>query len=167
MFNSLGWGEVLILLLVGLVIFGPEKLPQLTKDAAKVLRQVRGIAQSARTQLKSELGPEFGDIDFQSLNPKSFVRKHLLEDFDDPFGEDDDEPAPAERADSATATDSPAGQPAAAGTAAAGTAADTAAAGAAATTAIPVGDGARPQPAVATATASADGIAVPYDMDAT
>ncbi|MGI8696590.1 MAG: sec-independent translocase [Mycobacteriales bacterium] len=158
MFNSLGWGEVLILLLVGLVIFGPEKLPQLTKDAAKVLRQVRGIAQGARTQLKSELGPEFGDIDFQSLNPKSFVRKHLLEDFDDPFGEDDDEPAPAERADSATATDSPAGQPAAAGTAAAG---------AAATTAIPVGDGARPQPAVATATASADGIAVPYDMDAT
>lgn len=92
MFNSIGWGEILILVVIGLVIFGPDRLPQLSKDAAKMLRQVRNVAQGARTHLKSELGPEFGDLDFDSLNPKSFVRKHLLEDFDDPFGTND-EPA--------------------------------------------------------------------------
>ncbi len=89
MFNSIGWGELMILAVIALIIFGPDKLPNLAKDAAKMLRQVRDLAQGARTQLKSELGPEFGDIDLQDLNPKAFVRKHLLDDLDDPFDEAD------------------------------------------------------------------------------
>lgn len=89
MFNSIGWGELMVLAVIALIIFGPDKLPNVAKDAAKLLKQVRDMAQGARTQLKSELGPEFGDIDIDSLNPKTFVRKHLLEDLDDPF---DDEP---------------------------------------------------------------------------
>jgi sec-independent protein translocase protein TatB len=82
-FGSLGWSEILALLAVALFIFGPDKLPQVARDAAKMLRNLRDMAQGARTQLRSELGPEFGDFDFNSLNPKTFVRKHLFEDDDD------------------------------------------------------------------------------------
>jgi sec-independent protein translocase protein TatB len=80
MFGSLGLGEILTLLVVGLIVFGPDKLPQVARDAARVLRQLRAMAQGASGQLRSELGPEFADLDLDSLNPKTFVRKHLLGD---------------------------------------------------------------------------------------
>jgi sec-independent protein translocase protein TatB len=88
-FSSLGWGEIFVLGMLALIIFGPERLPGLAKDAAKALKQLRETAQGARSQLKSELGPEFADVDLDSLNPKTFVRKHLLEGLDDdPFSDD-------------------------------------------------------------------------------
>jgi sec-independent protein translocase protein TatB len=80
MFGSLGWGEVLALVVIALFVFGPDKLPKVARDAGRMLRQLREMANGARTQLKSELGPEFADLDFDSLNPRTFVRKHLFED---------------------------------------------------------------------------------------
>jgi sec-independent protein translocase protein TatB len=82
-FGSLGWPEMLTLLVVALLIFGPDKLPSVVKDAAGMLRTVRNMAKDARSQLKTELGPEFTDFDLDSLNPRSFVRKNLFEDDDD------------------------------------------------------------------------------------
>lgn len=93
MFSSIGWGEIFVLGMLALIIFGPERLPGLAKDAAKALKQIRETAQGARNQLKSELGPEFADVDLESLNPRTFVRKHLLEGIDDDPFADDDEPA--------------------------------------------------------------------------
>jgi sec-independent protein translocase protein TatB len=89
-FSNLGWFEIGILLIVALLVFGPDRLPAVARDAARMLRELRKMAQGARTQLKSELGPEFADVDFDSLNPRTFVRKHLLEDIEDV----DDQPAP-------------------------------------------------------------------------
>lgn len=99
MFSSLGWGEILVLAVVALIVFGPDRLPGVTRDAAKMLKQVRGMAQGARTQLKSELGPEFADVDLDSLNPRTFVRKHLFEDIDDdPFSDEaSSRPAPSQK----------------------------------------------------------------------
>jgi sec-independent protein translocase protein TatB len=75
---------MLTLLVVALLIFGPDKLPAVAKDAAQMLRTVRNMAKDARSQIKTELGPEFSDFDLDSLNPRSFVQKNL-------FGDDDDE----------------------------------------------------------------------------
>jgi sec-independent protein translocase protein TatB len=82
-FGSLGWPEMVVLLVVALLIFGPDKLPSVVKDAAQTLRTVRNMAKDARSQLKTELGPEFTDFDLDSLNPRSFVRKNLFEDDDE------------------------------------------------------------------------------------
>jgi sec-independent protein translocase protein TatB len=82
-FGSLGWPEMLTLLVVALLIFGPDKLPAVAKDAAQMLRTVRNLAKDARSQIKTELGPEFTDFDLDSLNPRSFVRKNLFDDEDD------------------------------------------------------------------------------------
>lgn len=89
MFGSLGWPEMLTLIVVALLVFGPDKLPSVARDAAQMLRTVRGLAKDARQQVKTELGPEFSDFDLDSLNPRSFVRKNLFEDDDD-----DDRPGP-------------------------------------------------------------------------
>ncbi len=75
--------KLLILGVLGLMIFGPEQLPKMAAQAGKALRDLRRLAESAKSDLTESLGPEFRDFDFNDLNPKSFVRKHLLEDFDD------------------------------------------------------------------------------------
>lgn len=79
---DIGPPEFLVLIVFAVIIFGPEKLPQLARKAAHVLQYVRTIAGSAQTQLRNELGPGFENLDFTDLNPKAFVRKHLLEDVD-------------------------------------------------------------------------------------
>ena len=77
--------EIVVLAIVALIVFGPDKLPQLAKDGARMLRTLRDLAQGARSQLSSELGSEFGDIDLKSLNPRTAIQQVLLgdEDFSD------------------------------------------------------------------------------------
>ena len=72
--------EFAILLILAVILFGPERLPDLARKAARVVRYVRHIAGNAQEQLRSELGPGFEDVDFRDLNPKQFVQKHLLDD---------------------------------------------------------------------------------------
>jgi sec-independent protein translocase protein TatB len=74
-FENLNWWEILVLAVVGLLVFGPERLPKVIADAARMLRTVRTMARNATSELREELGT---DIDLQDLNPKNFVRRHLL-----------------------------------------------------------------------------------------
>lgn len=70
--------EIVVLLLLAIVIFGPEKLPDLARKTARVLNYVRGIANDARGQLRQELGPEFADLKLSDLNPRTMLTKHVL-----------------------------------------------------------------------------------------
>lgn len=80
MFSSIGWGEIMVLLIVALFIFGPDRLPSIARDAAGAMQKVRGFVTGARAQIREELGDEFADIDLRSLNPREFVRRQLLDD---------------------------------------------------------------------------------------
>ena len=73
--GNLNFLEIIGLLLLGLFIFGPERLPQVIADAARMLRGVRQMARNATSELREELGT---DLDLDDLNPRTFVRKHLL-----------------------------------------------------------------------------------------
>ena len=75
--------KILILGVLGLVIFGPDQLPRLAAQAGRALRDLRRLAESARADLSESLGPEFRDFDFNDLNPRSFVRKHLFDPIDE------------------------------------------------------------------------------------
>jgi sec-independent protein translocase protein TatB len=87
MFGMSPW-HLAVLVLVGLFVFGPERLPTMLRDLGKALRQVRATAQSMQDDLQSELGPEVGDLDLRSLHPRTFVEKHLFGDEEDPLGLD-------------------------------------------------------------------------------
>lgn len=80
---DLSMTKLLVLGVIAMVVFGPDKLPQVARDAGRLLRQFRAFAQQTQSQLKSELGDVVGDFDLEDLNPKQFVRKHLLEGFED------------------------------------------------------------------------------------
>jgi sec-independent protein translocase protein TatB len=74
--------EFVLLLVLAVILFGPERLPDLARKAARLLRYLRTVAGSAQQQLSKELGPEFENVDFRDLNPKTFVQKHLLDDIE-------------------------------------------------------------------------------------
>jgi sec-independent protein translocase protein TatB len=82
-------GELLILLLVGVIVLGPERLPQYAAQLARFVRQARSFARTARAQMRDELGEDFDDIDWQQLDPRRYdprriVREALLDDDDEP-----------------------------------------------------------------------------------
>ena len=79
MFN-IDASELILLLVLGVVMFGPEKLPMFARKAARVFVAVRNIANNAQTQLREELGPEYSDLKLEDLNPKKFVAKHMREE---------------------------------------------------------------------------------------
>jgi sec-independent protein translocase protein TatB len=96
MFESVGWGEILVLVVAGLFILGPERLPEAAAWLGRTIRQVREYATGARDQLRNELGPEFDQLrkpldelrkpleelrGLRDLNPRTMVTRHL---FDDP-----------------------------------------------------------------------------------
>ena len=82
-FENIGLGEIGVILLLALFVFGPDRLPGMAAEAGKFLRKTRTYIKGMSEDLKSELGPEFGDVDLASLNPRTFVTKHLLSDADD------------------------------------------------------------------------------------
>jgi sec-independent protein translocase protein TatB len=79
---DVGAPELLVLAVIAVILFGPEKLPEFARKAARLIRYVRTMAGSAQEQLSKELGPEFSDLDVRDLNPKTFIQKHLLDDVD-------------------------------------------------------------------------------------
>lgn len=74
MFENLDAWEVLVILLLALIIFG-EKLPNVIADGLRMLRNLRNMARNATGDLSKELGTE---ITLEDLNPKTFIRKHLI-----------------------------------------------------------------------------------------
>ena len=70
--------ELLALIAIAIMLFGPDKLPSAVQAAARTLRQFREFTRNAQNDLKKELGPEFQDLELSDLHPKNFVRKHVL-----------------------------------------------------------------------------------------
>ena len=111
-------GELLVLGAVAVVILGPERLPSYAAQLGRLVREARTFARGAREQVRNEMGPEFDDIDWKSLDPRRYdprriVRDALLDD-GDLFGVSDSAPnvPPAMRpsdaeAEATTATSNP------------------------------------------------------------
>jgi sec-independent protein translocase protein TatB len=75
---DIGTPELLLLIVIAVILFGPERLPDLARRVARMISYIRRMADSAQRQLKDELGPEFSNLDVRDLHPKTFVQKHLL-----------------------------------------------------------------------------------------
>jgi sec-independent protein translocase protein TatB len=79
-FNDIGPLEVVTLVVLAVLVFGPDKLPKFIQDVTRTIRKIREFSESAKQDIRSELGPEFKDFDFEDLNPKTFIRKQLDND---------------------------------------------------------------------------------------
>src|SRR3954452_245925 len=105
MFGSLSWEHILVLVVVGLVVLGPERLPGAIRWTSTALRQARDYLSGVTTQLREDLGPEFDDLRvplselqrLRGMTPRAALTKHLLDGDDSiltgKFGEADNKPA--------------------------------------------------------------------------
>jgi sec-independent protein translocase protein TatB len=77
---DLDFTKLLVLGVIALIIFGPDRLPAMAAQAGRALREVRKLLDGAKSELQENLGPEFRQLDITDLNPKTFVRKHLVDE---------------------------------------------------------------------------------------
>jgi sec-independent protein translocase protein TatB len=82
-FNDIGPLELVTIVVLAVLVFGPDKLPKVIQDVTRTIRKLREFSESAKDDIRTELGPEFKDFEFEDLNPKTFVRKHLDLDGDE------------------------------------------------------------------------------------
>jgi sec-independent protein translocase protein TatB len=80
MFSDIGPLEVVTLVVLAVILVGPEKLPKMVSDTVRAVRKLREFAHSAQEGIRSELPAELQDLTFEDLNPKAFVTKNLLGD---------------------------------------------------------------------------------------
>jgi sec-independent protein translocase protein TatB len=86
---DIGLGEVAVLIVAALFVFGPDRLPQVVAQAARTLRQLRTLAAGARADLNEAIGPELRELnvlsdlgEIRDLSPKVMLNKAM-------FGADD------------------------------------------------------------------------------
>jgi sec-independent protein translocase protein TatB len=87
MFANIGWGEMLVLVVVGLVVLGPERLPGAIRWTATALRQARDYLSGVTNQLREDIGPEFDDLreplselhKLRGMTPRAMLTRHLLD----------------------------------------------------------------------------------------
>lgn len=84
---GVGLPEFAVIALVAVFVFGPDRLPDLARQAGRMARQLRHLANNARDELRAELGPEYSDLELRDLDPREIVRRHIAEALDE-----DDEP---------------------------------------------------------------------------
>lgn len=79
----MGWPEIGVIVVVGLLVFGPDRLPGMAKQAGSFVRTVRQMADNAKNDLGREMGQDLSGLDLRDLDPREVVRRGFL-----------DEPAP-------------------------------------------------------------------------
>ena len=93
---GVGLAEMALIAFVAIIAFGPDRLPVLAKQAGIMMRKAKAMANSARDEIREELGPEFADLELRDLDPRTIVRRHIIEAMEDEDARPVPEPALAE-----------------------------------------------------------------------
>ena len=88
---EIGIPEMMVIVVVALFVFGPDRLPDFARQAGRMVRQVRTLTRQTRDDPRAELGPEYADFELTDLDPRRAIRKHILEAWDD---EEDEQVGP-------------------------------------------------------------------------
>ena len=76
---GVGLPEMAVIALIAVLVFGPEKLPEFARQAGRFLHRMRQFARSTRDDLRTELGPAYADLELRDLDPRTIVRRHIVE----------------------------------------------------------------------------------------
>jgi sec-independent protein translocase protein TatA len=77
LFGPIGWQELLLILIVALLVFGPRRLPEIAEALGKSIRKFRSATSQATDEVKKELdaaskdAAEAGETKTQEQDTKS------------------------------------------------------------------------------------------------
>ena len=78
-----------VIAFIAVCVFGPDRLPELARQAGQMIRKARDFANSARDELRTELGPDYADLELRDLDPRTIVRRHIVEAMEEADAEAD------------------------------------------------------------------------------
>lgn len=86
---GLTFEKLLIIGLIAVFLLGPDRLPHYASQLAKLVRNLRDMANGAKDRMRDEMGPEFDDVDWKKLDPRQYdprriIREALLDDEPEP-----------------------------------------------------------------------------------
>lgn len=76
MFNE----KFLVLLVIALIVIGPQRLPEYAENLGRWVRQLRDMAWDARDAMRAELGPEFEEVDWTKYDPRRYDPRRIVRD---------------------------------------------------------------------------------------
>lgn len=74
---GIGFAELAVIVFVAILVFGPDRLPDVARQAAHLVRRGRVLANNARDELRRELGPDYSDLELRDLDPRRLVARHI------------------------------------------------------------------------------------------
>jgi sec-independent protein translocase protein TatB len=85
MFSGITIEKLLLIGVIAALLVGPERLPRYAEALAGFTRRARDWMSSARTRVKDEMGEDFDDVDWRTLDPRQYdprriIREALLDD---------------------------------------------------------------------------------------
>ncbi len=76
----MGWDELAIIIVLAIIIIGPQRMPEYAAKLARGIRQMRVMADGARSQLRDQMGPEFEDINWRQYDPRQYDPRKIVRD---------------------------------------------------------------------------------------
>lgn len=61
MFGSVGIQEIILIFIIVLLLFGPKKIPEITKSVGKVIREFKKASQEVKNTIEEEIEKEEKD----------------------------------------------------------------------------------------------------------
>src|SRR6478609_451504 len=85
MFFGLTIDKLLVIGVIAAMVIGPERLPRYAESLARLTTQMRDFLRNAKTRVRDEMGEDFDDLDWRTLDPRQYdprriVREALLDD---------------------------------------------------------------------------------------
>lgn len=80
---GVGLPEMAVIIVVALLVFGPDRLPEFARQAGRIVRQIKKFSDNARDDIRAELGPDFADFQLTDLDPRRAVRKYMQDAWDE------------------------------------------------------------------------------------
>lgn len=81
-------GELIILIVLALLLLGPEKIPEYLRKLREWVHKIRVLAEGAKEQFKEETGTDFDEVDWKKYDPRQYdprrvIREALSEPIED------------------------------------------------------------------------------------
>lgn len=104
--------ELVVIALLAALLLGPDRLPDLARQAGGLVRRGREFARQAQAQMREEIGPEFDEVDWKRYDPRQYHPRRIVQNaLSDTF---DDESAPRSKPTGRTGSSSATGSSASA-----------------------------------------------------
>ncbi len=78
MFDGLSFDKIVIIVIIAVIVLGPEKLPHYAAQLAKLIKSIRDLANGARERMRDEMGPEFDEVDWKKLDPRQYDPRRII-----------------------------------------------------------------------------------------